>query len=386
MQPLSKVLPDRGPVTRAWVVVVAAPRGLDDEQVAVLQRAVGLEDINFTVADGEFFTLLGPSGCGKSTTLSCVAGLEHPDAGTIRVGDQVFFDGDARTAVPPEGRNLGLVFQSYMLWPHMTIADNLALPLKLRKVSKAEQRRLIDEALDKVDMLHLRDRYPHQLSGGQQQRVALARGIVYAPGVLLLDEPLSNLDAKMRDQARVWLKSLQREVGITTVYVTHDQIEAMSLSDRIAVFMHGELQQIGTPTEVYETPATPQVAGFIGRCNLLDGRIDETPSDGRTVRVELGTTGRHLNVVRTKDVKAGQSATVGLRSERITLAARADAATDGLNVLPAKIKQCSYTGARFEYELSVGGMDIHAEGPVRHQGDDINLLIRPEDCLLYPAA
>ncbi|WP_217567235.1 ABC transporter ATP-binding protein [Streptomyces sp. GbtcB7] len=345
-----------------------------------------LEDINFTVQEGEFFTLLGPSGCGKSTTLSCVAGLEHPDSGTIRVGDQVFFEGTGKHAVPPEGRNLGLVFQSYALWPHMTIADNLALPLKLRKVSKDEQRRLIDEALGKVDMLHLRDRYPHQLSGGQQQRVALARGIVYAPGVLLLDEPLSNLDAKMRDQARTWLKALQREVGITTVYVTHDQIEAMSLSDRIAVFMHGRLQQVGTPTEIYETPATPEVAGFIGRCNLLEGRIGEAPADRRTVRVELGDTGQHLDVVRTDGAAQGQKATVGLRSERITLAERADVPANGVNVLEAKIAQCSYTGARFEYELTVGGLTLQAESEVRYTGSEISLLIRPEDCLLYPAA
>ncbi|MEU3855144.1 ABC transporter ATP-binding protein [Streptomyces sp. NPDC029554] len=343
-----------------------------------------LEDINFTVNDGEFFTLLGPSGCGKSTTLSCVAGLEHPDSGTIRVGDQIFFDGDPRTAVPPESRNLGLVFQSYALWPHMTIAYNLALPLKLRKVSKAEQKRLVDEALDKVDMLHLRDRYPHQLSGGQQQRVALARGIVYAPGVLLLDEPLSNLDAKMRDQARIWLKSLQREVGITTVYVTHDQIEAMSLSDRVAVFMHGRLQQVGTPTAIYETPATTEVAGFIGRCNLLEGQIEEAPAEGRTVRVELGTTGQRLHVVRRDGAHEGQNVTVGLRSERITLAGPADVADDGVNVLKATVKHCSYTGARFEYQLSLGGLDIIAESPIRHEGEEINLLIRPEDCLLYP--
>ncbi|MFF7656657.1 ABC transporter ATP-binding protein [Streptomyces sp. NPDC007983] len=349
-----------------------------------------LEGIDFTVADGEFFTLLGPSGCGKSTTLSCVAGLDNPDSGTIRVGDEVFFDGDekghGRTAVPPEARNLGLVFQSYALWPHMTIAGNLALPLKLRKVPKDEQRRRIDDVLTKVDMLHLRDRYPHQLSGGQQQRVALARGIVYSPGVLLLDEPLSNLDAKMRDQARLWLKELQRDIGITTVYVTHDQIEAMSLSDRIAVFMHGRLQQVGTPTEIYETPATPEVAGFIGRCNLLDGRIDEAPAEGRTIRVELGSTGQHLKVLRPDGARAGLDATIGLRSERITLTERADGADDGVNVLRATIKQCFYTGARFEYQLSVGDLDLHAESPVRHTGQEINLLIHPEDCLLYPAA
>ncbi|MEU0303116.1 ABC transporter ATP-binding protein [Streptomyces sp. NPDC006175] len=342
-----------------------------------------LEDINFTVADGEFFTLLGPSGCGKSTTLSCVAGLETPDSGTIRVGDQVFFDGTPHRTVPPEGRNLGLVFQSYALWPHMTIAENLALPLKLRKVTKEERRRLIDDALAKVDMAHLRDRYPHQLSGGQQQRVALARGIVYSPGVLLLDEPLSNLDAKMRDQARIWLKDLQREVGITTVYVTHDQVEAMSLSDRIAVFMHGRLQQVGTPTEIYETPATPEVAGFIGRCNLLEGRVGS--SEGGTVQVELGGSGQCLRVAGTGS--EGASATVGLRSERITLTERADAPHDGaVNVLRARIEQCSYTGARFEYELSVGGLRVHAESPVRHADGEITLLIRPEDCLLYPAA
>ncbi|MET9281595.1 ABC transporter ATP-binding protein [Streptomyces anthocyanicus] len=341
-----------------------------------------LEDVNFTVADGEFFTLLGPSGCGKSTTLSCVAGLETPDSGTIRVGDQVFFDGTRRSTVPPEGRNLGLVFQSYALWPHMTVADNLALPLKLRKVTKGEQRRLIDDVLTKVDMAHLRDRYPHQLSGGQQQRVALARGIVYSPGVLLLDEPLSNLDAKMRDQARVWLKDLQREVGITTVYVTHDQVEAMSLSDRIAVFMHGRLQQVGTPTEIYETPATPEVAGFIGRCNLLEGRVGAT--EGGAVQVELGETGQHLRVAGA--CSAGSSATVGLRSERITLTDRADAPHDGaVNVLRARIEQCSYTGARFEYELSIGDVRVHAESPVRHTDGEINLIIRPDDCLLFPA-
>ncbi|CAA16460.1 ABC transporter ATP-binding protein [Streptomyces violaceoruber] len=341
-----------------------------------------LEDVNFTVADGEFFTLLGPSGCGKSTTLSCVAGLETPDSGTIRVGDQVFFDGTRRSTVPPEGRNLGLVFQSYALWPHMTVADNLALPLKLRKVTKGEQRRLIDDVLTKVDMAHLRDRYPHQLSGGQQQRVALARGIVYSPGVLLLDEPLSNLDAKMRDQARVWLKDLQREVGITTVYVTHDQVEAMSLSDRIAVFMHGHLQQVGTPTEIYETPATPEVAGFIGRCNLLEGRVGAT--EGGAVQVELGETGQRLRVAGA--CSAGSSATVGLRSERITLTDRADAPHDGaVNVLRARIEQCSYTGARFEYELSIGDVRVHAESPVRHTDGEINLIIRPDDCLLFPA-
>lgn len=232
-----------------------------------------LDDVSFTVADGEFFTLLGPSGCGKSTTLGAIAGLEAPDDGSITAGDLVYVDTGARRFLNPEERNLGMVFQSYALWPHMTVAANLELPLKLRKAGKAERNRRIDATLDQVGLLPYRDRYPHQMSGGQQQRVALARALVYSPTVLLLDEPLSNLDAKLREQARTWLKDLQQRVGITTVYVTHDQTEALTLSDRIAVLREGTLLQVGTPEEVYERPAGPAVADFIGRCAFLDATV-----------------------------------------------------------------------------------------------------------------
>lgn len=224
---------------------------MPDVKVSHLNKQFGgnvvLDDVDFTIRDGEFFTLLGPSGCGKSTTLNCIAGLEQPTSGAISVGDTPFVDTEKKLFVPPEGRNLGMVFQSYALWPHKTIAANLAMPLQIRKIDKAERRRLIDDALDKVGLLHLRERYPHQMSGGQQQRVALARALVYSPSVLLLDEPLSNLDAKLREQARAWLKRLQEDLGITTVYVTHDQDEALALSDRIAVMSNGHMLQVGTP-------------------------------------------------------------------------------------------------------------------------------------------
>src|SRR3954453_21264849 len=256
---------------------------MPDVVVSQLRKGFGgntvLHEGDLTIKDGEFFTLLGPSGCGKSTTLSCLAGLEKPSSGLISIGDETFFDGERNKFVPPEARNLGMVFQSYALWPHMTLEQNLAMPLKLRKVPKGEQRRLIDDALDKVGLSHLRDRYPHQLSGGQQQRVALARALVYSPTVLLLDEPLSNLDAKLREQARAWLKRLQEDLGITTVYVTHDQDEALALSDRIAVMSGGHMLQVADPHSVYERPATPEVAAFVGRCNFFQGTVVETSGD-----------------------------------------------------------------------------------------------------------
>ncbi|HWT34127.1 MAG TPA: ABC transporter ATP-binding protein, partial [Microbacterium sp.] len=228
-----------------------------------------LHDIDFEVQDGEFFTLLGPSGCGKSTTLNCIAGLEDPTDGAIRIGERTLVDRANRVYVPTEERNLGMVFQSYALWPHMTIRRNLAFPLDIRRTGRADKDARIHDALDKVGLAHLQDRYPHQLSGGQQQRVALARALVYSPSVLLLDEPLSNLDAKLREQARAWLKRLQADLGITTLYVTHDQDEALTLSDRIAVMFDGIMTQIGTPKDIYEHPATAQVAAFVGSCNFL---------------------------------------------------------------------------------------------------------------------
>src|SRR3954463_3034223 len=194
-----------------------------------------LDDVSFHVREGELFTLLGPSGCGKSTTLMSIAGFQTPEAGRIAVGGAVFYDAERRVNVAAERRNLGIVFQSYAVWPHMTVFDNLAFPLKVRKLKRSAIRPRVHEVLELVEMAHLADRYPHQLSGGQQQRVALARALVSSPTVLLLEEPFSNLDAKLRERARAWVKELQRELGLTTIFVTHDQDEALSMSDRVAV-------------------------------------------------------------------------------------------------------------------------------------------------------
>jgi iron(III) transport system ATP-binding protein len=360
---------------------------MPEVRVSQLSKVFGevpvLNDITFTIEDGEFFTLLGPSGCGKSTTLHCIAGLEDPTSGSITVGTTPFVDTARKLNVPPEERNLGMVFQSYALWPHMSIAANLALPLKLRKIGKARQRELIDDALDKVGLAHLRDRYPHQLSGGQQQRVALARALVYSPGVLLLDEPLSNLDAKLREQARAWLKRLQVDLGITTVYVTHDQDEALSLSDRIAVMFDGHMAQIGTPTEVYQRPASAHVAAFVGSCNFLIGRVVTPSATSATVR--LDSSGMIVTVATPTAVKAGDEVTIAIRPERLTITPK-DATATGANVLDTVVLTRAYVGNRYEYGLKLGNIVVQVVSPNGGLDGDVRLVFNPEDALVYPGA
>jgi iron(III) transport system ATP-binding protein len=362
---------------------------MPDVLVSHLNKQFGtntvLDDVDFTIRDGEFFTLLGPSGCGKSTTLNCIAGLEEPSSGQIAVGDCTFVDTSRKMFVPPEGRNLGMVFQSYALWPHKSIADNLAMPLQIRKTGKDEQRRLINDALDKVGLLHLRDRYPHQLSGGQQQRVALARALVYSPTVLLLDEPLSNLDAKLREQARAWLKRLQEDLGITTVYVTHDQDEALALSDRIAVMSGGRMLQVGTPKEIYEAPATAEVAAFVGRCNFLQASVAGITDSGAVV--SLAANGQSITVEADQKAQVGQTVTVAIRPERLRVCALDDDGVQpGANRLIADVLTVSYLGSRYEYDLKLGDLVVQVvcdrgglTGPVR-------LAVEPDACLLFQEA
>jgi iron(III) transport system ATP-binding protein len=343
-----------------------------------------LHDVSFTIKDGEFFTLLGPSGCGKSTTLSCLAGLEKPTSGGITVGDTVFVDDSSKKFVPPEERDLGMVFQSYALWPHMTLAQNLAMPLNIRKVSKSDQQSLIYDALDKVGMAHLMKRYPHQLSGGQQQRVALARALVYSPKVLLLDEPLSNLDAKLREQARVWLKRLQSELGITTVYVTHDQEEALAMSDRIAVMSAGHMLQVGPPHEIYERPATAEVAAFIGRSNFLDGEVVSVA--GSTAKVRLDERGEVVGVRAGGGFGAGDQVTLAFRPERVRLAGEREAVEDNAIVLPVDILTTSYVGSRYEYDLKYGNRNLIVDSTRQGLSGAVQLVVPDDAIRLYPRA
>lgn len=355
--------------------------------VANLTKRFGLvpavDDISFTVPDGQFFTLLGPSGCGKSTTLAMMAGLAQPDSGSIRLDDAVFADVGRNIVLPTERRNLGMVFQSYALWPHMTIAENLALPLKLRKLATKQRDHRIDDALDQVGLSGLRERYPHQLSGGQQQRVALARALVYQPRLLLLDEPLSNLDAKLRDRARAWLKDLQKRVGITTIYVTHDQVEALSLSDQIAVLDKGRLLQVGAPREVYERPASPEVAAFLGRSNFFTGSVASTGAG--EVRVDLDEPGATLRAASNGAHTPGDRVRIAVRSERLQFVAPRLAQT-GDNVLRMKVLAKAYVGARFEYELGFADQVIHAEDQTDLTDDEVRVYVPPEACVVFAAA
>ena len=337
-------------------------------------EVTAVENLSINVPSGEFLTLLGPSGCGKSTTLFAVAGLNHATSGTIRVGDRILFNGDPKATVPPERRNIGLVFQSYALWPHKTVADNLAFPLILRKMGKSEREERIREALGLVEMLPYAERFPFELSGGQQQRVALARALVYRPPLLLLDEPLSNLDAKLRERARVWLRELQERLKVTTVYVTHDQSEALAVSDRIAVMSMGRMRQLGAPREIYETPADSFVADFIGSSNFLDGRMIESGADHALV--ELGD-GTRLTTAPGRAAADG-SLEVAVRPERISVAT-----AEGPNTLRAKVEQKVYLGSVWQYVVRSGPVEFRIQTTFEIDAPEVLLHIPAEACALF---
>ncbi|QAU35710.1 ABC transporter ATP-binding protein [Janthinobacterium sp. 17J80-10] len=320
--------------------------------VSGLTRTYGavkaIDNVSFTVKDGEFLTLLGPSGCGKSTTLFSIAGLDRPTTGRIQLGSDMFFDSGSKLHLAPENRNCGLVFQSYALWPHMSVRQNVEFPLKLRKITGNTAGDKVARALGLVEMGAYADRYPHELSGGQQQRVALARTLVYEPQLLLLDEPLSNLDAKLRLRARGWLRELQTRLKITTLYVTHDQDEALALSDRIAVMSGGRIIQLGTPHEIYREPKSPFIADFVGHSNLLSGRAQ---AHGSGLAVLLSDEQR-IVLSRSPDGTAASNVTVGIRPEHIVLHTRQSQLQDE-NFLKGRIIQRDFLGTHYEYLVAV---------------------------------
>ncbi len=250
-----------------------------------------LKGVSMELKRGEVVSLLGPSGSGKTTLLRAVAGLEKPTAGRITIGNNVVYDGSPRSEIPAEERNLGLVFQSYALWPHKTVFDNVAYPLKLRKVASGEIKQRVQSVLEQLGLGHLGNRHPHQLSGGQQQRVAIGRALVYNPPVILLDEPLSNLDAKLREEARVFLRELIIKLGLSALMVTHDQNEAMAISDRILLLNNGVIEQQGTPQEMYGNPATLFAAEFMGSNNRLHGKVTALETDARGLKAPAGRYG-----------------------------------------------------------------------------------------------
>jgi iron(III) transport system ATP-binding protein len=344
----------------------------------------GIEEASFALSPGHFFTLLGPSGCGKTTTLRCIAGLEEPDAGNIRVGGAVFFDAERGISVPLNRREIGMVFQSYAIWPHMTVFENVAFPLRVakdRSYNRAETERLVGDALAIVDLDGFGDRSATQLSGGQQQRVALARAIVRQPKLLLLDEPLSNLDAALREEMRNELKRLQQQLGVTTIYVTHDQTEALEMSDTIAVMNRGRIVQMGSPREIYFHPRDAFVAGFVGTTNLLSGMVQ---ADGV---VQL-TGGETLRCMLPDHAQPGQAVAVSVRPETIVLVDGEMGGAVDANRMTGIVEQASFIGNMTRYGIRVGGllMQVYAPPTARPViGDTAMLAFPPDAAVAVPA-
>jgi iron(III) transport system ATP-binding protein len=299
--------------------------------------------VSFSIEEGELFTLLGPSGCGKTTLLRLIAGFYAPDGGEIRFDERVV------NAVPPHERGIGMVFQNYALWPHMKVFDNVAYGLKLQKVESARIAERVNGVLEKVKLAGLGGRYPGQLSGGQQQRVALARALVLNPKILLLDEPLSNLDAKVRIQVRAEIRKLQQELGITTIYVTHDQEEALTLSDRIAVLERGRLMQVGPPKALYERPANLFVADFIGINNLIEGTVESVDAAAR--RMQVATPFGTFAALLDERLRAGERCTVCVRPENAVVDG---APAEGRNAVRGRIAFAAYLGNTLRYDVDLG--------------------------------
>ncbi len=359
------------------------------------------QDVTFTVAEGRLFTLLGPSGCGKTTTLRSIAGLERPRVGEISVNDRVVYSSSKGVFVSPNRRGFGMVFQSYAIWPHMNVFQNAAFPLevgdsgyargagaaKRKRFSRTQIRDNVMRVLTAVQLDHLADREATKLSGGQQQRLALARALVMEPALLLLDEPLSNLDAKLREKMRFELKRLQRELKITTVYVTHDQSEALALSHEIAVMNEGRIEQIGSPREIYESPASQFVADFVGNTNFIEGYVvsgfSRTVEGGCcVVRTEIGD----VKVSADQELQSDQRVAVSVRPEDVELT---ETRPDGDNVWEGRVEQKVFLGEAVDFQVKVGPRTLLSR---RHPtlrtkvGEAIFVQLNPEKCVVLKVA
>jgi iron(III) transport system ATP-binding protein len=342
-----------------------------------------VDHVSFEVEENEFYTLLGPSGCGKTTTLRCLAGLEVPTSGTIELDDVVVFS--SRRVVPTHRRDIGMVFQDYAVWPHMSVFDNVAFPLHTgKRLSSNVIKDRVHEALELVNMGEYAERKATQLSGGQQQRLSLARALVRQPKVLLLDEPLSNLDAKLREQMRKELRFLQRRVKVTTIFVTHDQVEALSMSNRIAVMNKGVIVQVGTPREIYQTPNSEFVAAFVGATSFVPGRV--TAVDEAGGRVTLDTPLGPLVCARNIEIAAGDPVTVAIRPEAMQVSADP---FSGPNNIEGVVDIGLFVGDAVDYHVHVGDELLRVKGSPRshhRRRDKVYIDVPPEECVLIRRA
>jgi ABC-type Fe3+/spermidine/putrescine transport system ATPase subunit len=362
-------------------------------QVTALRKSFdgtpALQGVGFEVPLGCTVSLLGPSGCGKTTMLRSIAGLETPDEGRISIGDTVVFDSERRIELPPEKRQVGMVFQSYAVWPHMTVGENVGFPLKIRKVPSREIETRVREVLALVGLDGLASRPSTNLSGGQQQRVALARAIVHQPRLVLFDEPLSNLDAKLRHQMRTELKQLQDRLGFTAIYVTHDQHEALALSDKVIVMRQGFVEAMATPRELFARPATPFVADFLGFDNMYEGEVVSAGDENRGKRpleISVGGTAVHCYWDGGAAPAPGAPVTVAFRSERVLLG-ESRASSDAVpNRYEGAVEASVYLGNCHEHVIRVGNLLVRAVGA----GDStiaadarVIVSVRPEDCIVF---
>jgi iron(III) transport system ATP-binding protein len=346
----------------------------------------GIRNIGFHVTAGEFYTLLGPSGCGKTTTLRSVAGLEEPSSGRMTLADRTIFDSDQGIFVPANRRRLGMVFQSYAVWPHMSVFQNTAFPLRMspgKRPAETDLRERVMRTLDTMGLASFAERSAAQLSGGQQQRLALARALVAEPRLLLLDEPLSNLDALLREQMRGELRRLQREVGVTAIYVTHDQSEALALSDRIAVMHNGEIAQIGTPRDIYDQPANAFVATFVGRSNLLRGTLMRMEGKVAHMETALGA----IVCEAPRGAAAPPPVAALIRPEHVILAAGAAAEVSGPNRFRGRVSQVTFLGEATECVVQVGGAEILVRSAVGQYeaAGSVDVFFPPERTLAVAA-
>jgi iron(III) transport system ATP-binding protein len=353
---------------------VAYPLEVEGLEVSLGGNLI-LKGVSLRVVPGEIVALLGPSGSGKTTLLRAVAGLIQPTSGRIALGSEVFFDGRKGVYLPPERRNLGLVFQSYALWPHRTVFDNVAYGLRLRRIPEDRVRERVLSLLDRLGLTGLERRYPGELSGGQQQRVSLARALAYDPNLLLLDEPLSNLDAKLRDQARVWLRQTLKATGKAALFVTHDQAEAMALADRIALLREGLVEQVGTPEELYRYPRTLFVADFLGNPNVVDALVLEVGDD--FARLELSGFPVRARVM--APLTPGRLAKLVLRSEDLRIATPGE-----VNTVEGELAHSLYLGAQYEHWLRVGDTLLRFQWKQPLVGPRIQVAFDPEKALAYP--
>jgi iron(III) transport system ATP-binding protein len=338
------------------------------------------QNVSFEVPEGKLFTLLGPSGCGKTTTLRSIAGLERPTSGEIEVAGRVIYSSGKGIFVAPNKRNFGMVFQSYAIWPHMNVFQNAAFPLDVRRLPKKEIRERVMRVLTAVDLVDLVDRDATKLSGGQQQRLALARALVMEPQLLLLDEPLSNLDAKLRDRMRTELKRLQRDLNLTTVYVTHDQSEALALSHEIAVMNEGRVVQVGTPRQIYEQPHNKFVADFVGTTNFIGGTVTRVDGGRCVVSSAMGDIKAHAS----EGVAKNGAVIVSVRPEDVELSEGAPTAADGDNVCQGTVSAKDFLGDYLDFHVKVGDVVLLAKAHPSLRtptGDPIYLHMKADKCV-----